>query len=334
MLALTEHIILHVASNEYTVWEWRWRCLCAGIESARLPAPSAEGSAELASDKGVEAAGRPEACSSPAAPAQAAIDAPPPPPPIRLTPATLAHELALTASVAAFSPKNYQLWNARRKLAFSRGALLTDAEADAELAFSEACLAQDAKNHHAWMHRQAVLAAVWSERVARDELELTTQLLLDDDVRNNSVWAQRMFVVRRLVAAEVGVPGAAQPGALLIAGGGPLKEGALQADHAIIKRCVGAIWVAFASNNSLTTYSPVSGAAHHPPREVAMVRDALQSAPSNQAAWNYLWGLRQLVRGAGLDPEIKSLADRVRKDAPWALPAQAILTRLAQAAAE
>ena len=263
VLALTEHIILHVASNEYTVWEWRWRCLCAGIESARLPAPSAEGSVKLASDKGVETAGRPEASTSPAMPAQAASDAPPPPPPIRLTPATLAHELALTASVAAFSPKNYQLWNARRKLAFSRGALLTDAEADAELAFSEACLAQDAKNHHAWMHRQAVLAAVWSERVARDELELTTQLLLDDDVRNNSVWAQRMFVVRRLVAVEVGVPGAAQPGALLIAGGGPLKEGALQADHAIIKRYVGAMRLAGTLGHTLrTTYLPDSDTAH------------------------------------------------------------------------
>ena len=60
-----------------------------------------------------------------------------------------------------------------------------------ELAYAADCLAQDAKNYHAWAHRQAIVKqfGLWQQ-----ELEVTT-FLLQEDVRNNSAWNQRFFVL-------------------------------------------------------------------------------------------------------------------------------------------
>ena len=58
-----------------------------------------------------------------------------------------------------------------------------------EMEFAAACLAYDAKNEHAWAHRQALLGAwgaaqpglgLWGAELA------FTERLLRDDVRNNS----------------------------------------------------------------------------------------------------------------------------------------------------
>jgi hypothetical protein len=53
-------------------------------------------------------------------------------------------------------------------------------------------LEADAKNYHAWAHRQVVVAAAgaWQQ-----EMEYL-QELLQQDVRNNSAWNQRAFVIR------------------------------------------------------------------------------------------------------------------------------------------
>lgn len=61
--------------------------------------------------------------------------------------------------------------------------------------FAAECLRKDAKNYHVWAHRQAVLVAagVSSEAWAA-EAALTTALI-HDDARNNSVWAQRAFIL-------------------------------------------------------------------------------------------------------------------------------------------
>ena len=102
-------------------------------------------------------------------------------------------ESSLMRRVATDNPKNYQLWNHRRKFALHRGAL----HVRDEMEFSAACLVYDAKNYHAWAHRQAMIKAfgapgegpwLWGE-------ELTfTERLLRDDIRNNSAWTQRYFV--------------------------------------------------------------------------------------------------------------------------------------------
>lgn len=57
---------------------------------------------------------------------------------------------------------------------------------------SAEALEADAKNYHAWAHRQVVVAAAGSWQQEMDYLEE----LLRQDVRNNSAWNQRAFVIR------------------------------------------------------------------------------------------------------------------------------------------
>lgn len=76
-----------------------------------------------------------------------------------------------------------------------------------ELAFAAESLAFDAKNYHAWAHRQALVAAFGGTLGVLWERELAlTERLLRDDVRNNSAWNQRFFVVGRAPAAVMGEP--------------------------------------------------------------------------------------------------------------------------------
>ncbi|KAL6786003.1 hypothetical protein ACKKBG_A01010 [Auxenochlorella protothecoides x Auxenochlorella symbiontica] len=192
-LALTEHIILHINGAHYTVWEWRWRCVLA------LRGKEAGDVEESGSPPGVaDTTPWPSASGFPTAVPAPALEA----------------ERELHAAVAAANPKNYQLWNARRRAAAAAGA----GALALELAFTGACLALDAKNYHAWSHRQAVVAAAWEESVARAELEATRQLL-GEDPRNNSAWSYRMYLVRALAADLAGVDRRA-------GGGGPLEGGA------------------------------------------------------------------------------------------------------------
>jgi len=57
--------------------------------------------------------------------------------------------------------------------------------------FVEIILARDAKNYHAWQHRQWALKTfqLWENEMA------FVERLLEDDIRNNSAWNQRHFVI-------------------------------------------------------------------------------------------------------------------------------------------
>lgn len=59
-----------------------------------------------------------------------------------------------------------------------------------ELKYAAECLAEDAKNYHAWAHRQAIVRrfGLWQQ-----ELDVVNELL-QEDVRNNSAWNQRFFI--------------------------------------------------------------------------------------------------------------------------------------------
>ena len=106
-------------------------------------------------------------------------------------------ERALMRRVATANPKNYQLWNHRRKVAnYLVGELGKDREGvlAEELEFSESCLQVDTKNYHAWAHRQAVLLELGTEADLERELAFTTSLL-HRDVMNNSAWSQRAFLI-------------------------------------------------------------------------------------------------------------------------------------------
>ncbi len=109
-------------------------------------------------------------------------------------------ERAMMRRVATSSPKNYQLWNHRRKLAVYCAETLgkdSGGVLAGELEFTQACLAVDTKNYHAWGHRQAMLRAfAGSEDLAREFTFVTT--MLERDVMNNSAWSQRAFLMEML----------------------------------------------------------------------------------------------------------------------------------------
>ncbi len=109
-------------------------------------------------------------------------------------------ERAMMRRVATSSPKNYQLWNHRRKLAAYcvecmgkdvSGVLAT------ELEFTTACLEVDAKNYHAWGHRQAMLRAFAGSEDLVGEFAFVAGML-ERDVMNNSAWSQRAFLMELL----------------------------------------------------------------------------------------------------------------------------------------
>lgn len=116
--------------------------------------------------------------------------------------------------------KNYQIWHHRQVIMSMHPALPID-----EIRFLELMLSKDAKNYHVWSYRQWLVArfdlwpqllatpAVTSETTVTEsqameqhhgdrggnerggsELDFTEHLL-HHDVRNNSVWNHRFFVI-------------------------------------------------------------------------------------------------------------------------------------------
>ena len=57
--------------------------------------------------------------------------------------------------------------------------------------FTEIILSHDAKNYHAWQHRQWAISAF---KLHDGELEYVERLI-DEDIRNNSAWNQRFFLL-------------------------------------------------------------------------------------------------------------------------------------------
>ncbi|KAH6611415.1 farnesyltransferase geranylgeranyltransferase type-1 subunit alpha [Trichoderma cornu-damae] len=108
-------------------------------------------------------------------------------------------EIQWLNGVAMENLKNYQIWHHRQLLLdrHHHAALRSDAEACRQFAKSETdfiskILAQDTKNYHVWSYRQHLVAKLgcWGP------FELAaTQSMIEDDLRNNSAWSHRFFVV-------------------------------------------------------------------------------------------------------------------------------------------
>ncbi|KAB7506782.1 Protein farnesyltransferase/geranylgeranyltransferase type-1 subunit alpha [Armadillidium nasatum] len=96
----------------------------------------------------------------------------------------LKKEIDFCREMIEINPKNYQVWHHRRVIVEWLG------DPSKELLFTRIIFNSDAKNYHAWEHRQWVLIFLMNELDYVEEL-------IQEDIRNNSAWNQRYFVISR-----------------------------------------------------------------------------------------------------------------------------------------
>lgn len=112
---------------------------------------------------------------------------------LALFPELLDKEIDFVRQLAADSPKNYQIWHHRRTLLPS--LLEIDHEyLGEELESTRLYILNDNKNYHVWTYRQWILSTYATPEIWQNEL-LFVDELLNQDVRNNSAWNQRHFVI-------------------------------------------------------------------------------------------------------------------------------------------
>jgi protein farnesyltransferase/geranylgeranyltransferase type-1 subunit alpha len=112
-------------------------------------------------------------------------------------------ELKWVNEVALANEKNYQIWHHRQLLIDNIYPLLSSERAKvldlarSESAFMARMFGLDSKNYHVWSYRQYFVRKLdLFPSQSDDPSELTTvERLLDQDVRNNSAWAHRFFIV-------------------------------------------------------------------------------------------------------------------------------------------
>jgi len=118
---------------------------------------------------------------------------------------SLTDELKWLNGVARRHQKNYQIWQHRQVLIENLLPKLKTSEeiddlAESEIAFATIMLQADSKNYHVWSYRQYLVRKIGlfpsqtEGKPGLSELE-RIEVLLDEDVRNNSAWSHRFFVV-------------------------------------------------------------------------------------------------------------------------------------------
>lgn len=107
-------------------------------------------------------------------------------------------ELEWMNAVALNNQKNYQIWHHRQLLIenlykkISSDPAAIEALADSEIAFMTKMFTEDSKNYHVWSYRQYLVRKL--NLFNQKEIE-SIETLLRTDVRNNSAWSHRFFVV-------------------------------------------------------------------------------------------------------------------------------------------
>jgi len=97
-------------------------------------------------------------------------------------------ELRLMDEIAVRHLKTYQVWHHRR-------LILTETRTpNRELEFIAESFHVDSKNYHTWSYRQWLLSYFNEDALWDGELAYVENML-DKDVRNNSAWHHRFFVV-------------------------------------------------------------------------------------------------------------------------------------------
>jgi hypothetical protein len=100
----------------------------------------------------------------------------------------LEDELHLMDSIAKKHMKTYQVWHHRRLLVTKLGAPMHESE----LKLIGQTLALDSKNYHTWSYRQWIVA---SFPVEYDRELQWVENMITQDIRNNSAWHHRFFLV-------------------------------------------------------------------------------------------------------------------------------------------
>ncbi len=108
-------------------------------------------------------------------------------------------EMEWLNQVALSHLKNYQIWHHRHLLVDNYYPTIADSSDEvarffaAERDFLAKILAQDTKNYHVWSYRSYLVSklGLWS---SSEELR-AVEAMIDDDVRNNSAWSHRFFLV-------------------------------------------------------------------------------------------------------------------------------------------
>lgn len=106
-------------------------------------------------------------------------------------------ELEWVNEIASSNQKNYQIWHHRQLLIDHLYPSLTSEEqtalGDREREFMGSMFDEDAKNYHVWSYRQYLVRkmGLWDEEGEMGSVEA----LLRRDVRNNSAWSHRFFLV-------------------------------------------------------------------------------------------------------------------------------------------
>jgi protein farnesyltransferase/geranylgeranyltransferase type-1 subunit alpha len=114
-------------------------------------------------------------------------------------------ELEWLNEIALANQKNYQIWHHRQLIVEAIfPSLVTPAEqqefAKSEVDFITIMFEEDSKNYHVWSYRQYLVRkmSLFPSQTASTPLpnELTSiETLVRNDVRNNSAWSHRFFVV-------------------------------------------------------------------------------------------------------------------------------------------
>jgi protein farnesyltransferase/geranylgeranyltransferase type-1 subunit alpha len=112
--------------------------------------------------------------------------------------ADISQELNWINEVALDNQKNYQIWHHRQLLLdhlypgiSSDSAALQDL-AESEIEFMTQMFDEDAKNYHVWSYRQYFVRKL---NLFNDAELKSIETLLRTDIRNNSAWSHRFYVV-------------------------------------------------------------------------------------------------------------------------------------------
>jgi len=107
-------------------------------------------------------------------------------------------ELEWVNEVALDNQKNYQIWHHRQTLidslypTISSDPAALESLAKSEIAFMTQMFDEDSKNYHVWSYRQYLVRKLNLFNAAEIK---SIEVLLRRDVRNNSAWSHRFFLV-------------------------------------------------------------------------------------------------------------------------------------------